>query len=584
MVRILFTHDIHERIDEFKVYRDGKISSLGGFKRLDKLITDYRTDNSLLLDAGDFSMGTLYHTIFTQEMPALSLMSKLGYDGVTLGNHDFEFGSKALAQGLNSSRGKNDYQPKILLANIDLEDSRNVDDFEFVRESFLGAGLKDYEIFERDGLRIGVFGIIGYEAIEFAPMANINFQDPLVRAREVVARLREEKVDMIIALSHSGTKTKGRSEDEILAKKVEGIDLIISGHTHRRLSKPLLVDKTIIVSCGRYGERLGLIDLDWHEGHWRVLDYDLLPVDSRLEESDRLDQEISRLRTRVNRTYLEEFGLSFDQRLASLDFNFTPSWKFGLEYGEDCLANLVTDSYIEAVKDLEGDLYEKIDLAIIPAGEIRDSFVRGDISVSQVFNVASLGRGYDGFPGYPLVTAYISGRDIKKVVELDASIGNRLKVAQLFMSGISYKVNPRANFFNRAYDIRFIDHSPIDNKKNYRVVASLYTAQMLDFIRKLSRGSFKLSLRDKKGEPIEDLRTALIYDDDRELKQWYALAYNIKKLGYIPNSYRNREGRKLIVEDRSLISRFKNSHKLFKYIYSLLGIILVITIIKFLRS
>ena len=114
-------------------------------------------------------------------------------------------------------------------------------------------GVKDYTIIERNGIKIGVFGLMGKDAASNAPMSEVKFTDAVENAKRVVNTLKQkEKVDLVICLSHSGTWTdKSKSEDEILAKKVPEIDVIISGHTHTQLIKPIVVGKTIIGSCWR---------------------------------------------------------------------------------------------------------------------------------------------------------------------------------------------------------------------------------------------------------------------------------------------------------------------------------------------
>ena len=230
---ILFTHDLHSYLLPHRILtEEGNQMQQGGYAKLAYLIKEQRLlhqNKTLLVDAGDFSMGTLFHTSFSQEASELRLMGKMGYDVITLGNHDFDFHPDGLARMLQSARYKSKQLPALVASNIVF--SKNDPADATLKQAFQNYPIKEYEIIKKNGFRIGLFGIMGKDAGHDAPFAKpITFADQIQTSKRMVDILKnEEKVDIVICLSHSGTSPiKKRSEDEKLAKAVPQIDVIIS--------------------------------------------------------------------------------------------------------------------------------------------------------------------------------------------------------------------------------------------------------------------------------------------------------------------------------------------------------------------
>ena len=154
-------------------------------------------------------------------------------------------------------------------------------------------GVTDTLLLERGGVTYGIFGLMGTDSDDCAPTSGFTLEDPVQAAQRCVDSLEEQGAQFIIALSHSGTDERERkSEDQQLAREVEGIDLILSGHTHTTLTQPIVEGDTYIVSAGPYCENLGSITLEWSEdGSKTLVDYQLIPIDQTLPE----DQEIASL-------------------------------------------------------------------------------------------------------------------------------------------------------------------------------------------------------------------------------------------------------------------------------------------------
>ncbi|HEX8575471.1 MAG TPA: metallophosphatase [Flavobacterium sp.] len=250
-ITILHTNDVHSHIDPFPA-TDSRNPNMGGASRRATLIENIRKENPnvLLLDAGDVFQGTPYFNYYGGELE-FKLMSMMRYDLATMGNHDFDNGIDGFYAQLPHA------------------------DFDFVtanynfKNTMLDGVVKPYKIFNKSGIKIGVFGL----GIELAGLVDKKhyketvYLDPVEIAQDITRRLKtEEKCDLIICLSHLGYKyNESKISDLKLAEQTKDIDLIIGGHTHTFLSKPTVVKnlegKEVLVNqVGCYGINLGKID------------------------------------------------------------------------------------------------------------------------------------------------------------------------------------------------------------------------------------------------------------------------------------------------------------------------------------
>lgn len=594
-VTILFTHDIHSRLDEYKVQRTGtsgekkgeETTFAGGFARLKTKIDEKRAENPavFVFDAGDFSMGTLYQTIYETQAAELTMLGRLGVDAATFGNHEFDYRAEGVSNMFHSAlrNAKEDETltlPRFLIANIDWE-KNNSEDNQLIQKALEDYGSSDYAVIEREGLRLGVYGVLGEDAEICAPESGIDFDDIVETSKRVVGELQKEDVDMIVCLSHSGTSDdKEASEDELLAKEVPEIDVIISGHTHTTLEEPIIHGNTIIASAGSYGRNLGELNLVPAEnGRWKLADYRLNAMDESVAQDEEIEGYLSGYRSMINEEYLSHFGYTMEQVLAENDISFTQIEDFGDELREDTLGSLIADSYIYAAKNAEGEDYVPVDLAVVASGVVRDSFQKGEITVSDAFNVSALGIGPDRITGYPLVGVYLTGEELRTVAEIDASISPIMTYAQIYPSGMSWTFNPNRLILNRVTkagmtgdtigeEEPFIQDNltEIEDDRLYRVVSGLYCAQMLGAVEDKSKGILKLAPKNEKGEVITDFEEYIIHDrNGAELKEWYALASYLESFGSneegiskIPERYRTEERRKVIQDSTNPVELLKN--------------------------
>ena len=241
---IMHTKDTHSQIDPYSKHEDVNV---GGFLRRDAAIREIRAENpyTLLFDAGDFSQGTPYFNIFKGYVE-VRLMNAMGYDAATLGNHEFDNGSAALAARLKTAKFP------VVCANYQFENRK------------LGKIVKPYVIIERGGKRIGVFGLgvnlDGYIAPQIA--REVTYLDPFICARNTVEELQRQHCDFIVCLSHIGADTNKVDNDIELARQVPDIDIIIGGHTHKPFDTLVNAGKTCIVQLKDKGKCFGVITVD----------------------------------------------------------------------------------------------------------------------------------------------------------------------------------------------------------------------------------------------------------------------------------------------------------------------------------
>jgi 5'-nucleotidase len=254
---VLHTNDMHSRVDPFPA-EASRNAGMGGLARRAALVKQIRAEGNhvLLLDAGDVFQGTAYFNFFGGEVE-YKLMTQMGYDATTLGNHDFDAGLDGLAKQLPAAGFD------FLSANYRFE------------QPDLKARVKPYRIFERGPLRIGVFGLgIRLEGLVLENLyGKTQYLDPIGTAKEMVQELRRQGCHLIICLSHLGNAYDDptRISDKILAESVDGIDLVIGGHTHTFLPKPLEYQskdghKVLVNQVGWAGINLGRIDFFFSKG------------------------------------------------------------------------------------------------------------------------------------------------------------------------------------------------------------------------------------------------------------------------------------------------------------------------------
>jgi 5'-nucleotidase len=524
---ILHTNDLHSNFigmgpaSDYSPFTLNDDKTRGGFARLSALIERRKEARRpmgpvLVLDGGDYSMGTAFGAASRETGAELQLMSRMGYDATTLGNHDFDLGPDGLSQSIDVA-AKAGRIPAVVASNCDFS-APDVQLTDLQRLAKEGV-IRRYLVLERGGLRFGIFGLIGKEAVFYTAGAGaVTFPDAIETAKEMVQVLRDkEKADVIICLSHGGLNrghdgqyTDG--EDVQLALAVPGIDVVIGGHTHTETAEPILVGgRTPVVQSGKYGENLGELVITLDGGKLRVESYELHAIDDSIVGDKAISEEIDKIKQTVTDVVFATRGYQIDQPLAVVPRDLLNTFT-DIEAGT-LLANLVTDAFRQATK---------ADIGFTANGLMRSPLTRGKSGVQTVYDVfamAPLGDGIaDTTAGSALVTAYFTGAELKAILEF-CLVENPTQPGQYFprASGMRYtydRSRPPLDVvtaieigdLDRGY--REIDITGKDSQL-YSFTCPLYLGLFIVAIPKYTRGKLHLIPKRKDGQALKSRTEAL---------------------------------------------------------------------------
>ena len=588
---VLFVHDTHSHLNEFATVENGESQIMGGFAKIKTLINEKRAENpdTLVLDAGDFSMGTLIQVVFEEEASEIRMLGNLGVEVTTLGNHEFDYRAKGLANMMNNAVASGEALPEMVVCNIDWEGMKSTgltEEQQMLYDAFENYGVKEYLVVEKGDVKVAVTGVFGIDCLACVVNPPLIFENPIEAMKETVAEIQEnEDVDMIVCVSHSGTwENEDKSEDEILAKEVPALDLIISGHTHTKLEEPIQHGDTYIVSAAEYGKYLGNLSMSQKEdGRWTMNQYELITVGEGIEEDAATQEKVDALTEMVDGKYLAQFGYTKDQVLCTNEIDFAPQSDTSEKHTEVNLGSIIADAYTYGAEQVLGA--DTVAMSVAPSGTIRDSYAKGNITTEQVFNSFSLGIGSDDIPGYPLIGIYLTGEELKTAAEIDASVSPLMPSARLYTDGLYWHYNPNRMILNKATDVFLVNNQEerveLADDQLYLVVTDYYTSQMLGGVTDLSFGLLSIVPKFADGTPIENYEDAILMKGDQELKAWVAIADYMSSfedtdgdgIGNVPAKYGTVEGRKVIEDSKNIGDLLKNPNKFF---FMIIGVVLLL--------
>jgi 5'-nucleotidase / UDP-sugar diphosphatase len=540
---ILHTNDLHSRLTGYapeSAYTPlscGDDSTTGGFARIAGIIKAERDKSGtslLVLDAGDFFMGTLFPFLESETGFQLRLMKRMGYDAAALGNHEFDFGPAWLAGVISTSAEKGEI-PSLVSSNLRFDDKDGKDDS--LEKLFSDHLISRKLIIERGGLKIGIFSVLGKEAAGFAPeAAPVTFESRISIAKDMVKELQDAKCDIIICLSHSGIvkEKKGEwgGEDFELARKVNSISLIIGGHSHTRLDKPLVVNGIPIVQTGEFGKFVGRLSLLFSGAKVSVEDYRLIPVNDKIDADKDIDQMIEEQKQMISVKVLNPLGLTYAGPVAKAGFVIEGN-DTGNNFADSNLGPLVADAIHTCVNSQNS---MGTDVSIVAAGMLFDRILPGIQTAPDIFRIVPLGSGSDNVPGYPLARLYITGKELKNVLEVLQVAYKSSADNYCFYSGLRVEYDPEKGFLRKIKKIDIVHRDGtlgnVDfNRKNktlYSITADSYMLEFIGIIRKKSFGIVNVVPKDRNGLKIKDMKSTVIdMDEERdgiqEGKEWLAL-------------------------------------------------------------
>jgi 5'-nucleotidase / UDP-sugar diphosphatase len=524
---ILHTNDMHSAFigmgpaADYTPFTLNDDQTRGGYARLAASIARQRAARQaqgpvLLLDAGDYSMGTAFGAAGRETGGELQIMSRMGYDATTFGNHEFDLGPDGLGRSIGVA-AKAGRVPAVVVSNTNFsKDDATLGDLQRLARAGV---VRRHVVIERGGMRFGIFGVLGKEAQFYTGGAGAaTFADAIGTAREMVTLLREtEKVDVVICLSHGGVQ-KGKDgrfsegDDVSIARAVPGIDVVVGGHSHTELREAIIVNgRTPVVQTGKEGQNLGELVVTVDGATLTVESYRLYAIDDTITGDRAIAGEIENLKKGVTAAVFASRGYSIDQPLAvapqDLPNTFTDI------AGGTPLANLVTDAFRAATK---------ADIGFNANGAMRAGFTRGKSGVQtvyDVFGVAPLGAGVvDPTAGSALVTAYFTGQELKHMLEF-LLVDNPAHPGEYFprTSGVRFRYDPSRPKFDVVTAIELGDldrgYRAIDITGNdsrlYSLTCSLYVGLILNAIPKYTKGVLAVVPKNKAGHPLTSRVDAL---------------------------------------------------------------------------
>ncbi len=450
---ILHTNDFHSRIEPINKYdsncsakddADGKC--LGGTARLETAIEERRAaaKNSILVDGGDQFQGSLFYTYYKGKAAA-EFMNALGYDAMTVGNHEFDDGPEVLRGFMEAV----DFP--VLLANADVS-----------KEAELVDVLMPAAIIERDGEKIGLIGLTPDDTSDLAsPGEYVHFFDPIQAATTQVANLQAEGVNKIVVLSHSGYGV-----DKKVAAAVDGIDVIVGGHTNTFLSNtsdraegpyPTWVTspdgrKTAIVSAYAYGKFLGELNVKFDD-NGDVIEAVGEPIimDAKIAENEAVKARIKELAGPLEEIRTEVIGAT----AAPVDGD-----RKSCRAGECEMGVLVTDAMLAATKD------KGVEIAITNGGGLRASINAGEVTMGEALSVLPFQN--------TLATFELQGKFIKTALEgglsrIEDGAGRFPQVA-----GLKFTFDASRPAGERIVELTLEDGSAIEADKIYKLATNNY--------------------------------------------------------------------------------------------------------------
>ncbi|WP_229106850.1 choice-of-anchor I family protein [Paenibacillus sp. 1001270B_150601_E10] len=441
---------------------------LGDVARRAALVNQVRSEggNQLLLDAGDVFSGDLYFTKW-MGLADLVFMNMMGYDAMTFGNHEFDQGTKVLADFVSKAHFP------LVSSNVDVSKDRHLSplakDPTTIRtqdsKTTEHAGIYPYVTLDVNGQKVGVFGLTTEDTAETSsPGKDITFNQAVASAKETVKAMEQEGLNIIIGVTHIGY-----AKDKELAEAVEGIDLIVGGHTHTTLNAPeVIVDDehhtpTVIVQANEWGKFLGRVDLAFDASGVVLTEQvngRLIPVDAKVEEDPEAKKLLDPYKQELQEMMNEVVGVSS----IVLDGE-----RKNVRSKETNLGNLIADGMLAKAKELK-----QADIALMNGGGIRASIDQGDMTMGELRTVMPFGN--------TLFVLDVTGKQLKEGLENGISGAKLADLPGKFpqVAGMTFKWDPNQPVGERVYDIQIKKGSsyvPLDPAATYRMATNSFVAK-----------------------------------------------------------------------------------------------------------
>lgn len=444
-------------------------------------INEFRNDHpeALLLHGGDVFSGTLYFTEFEGQAD-MELMNLMGLDAMVFGNHEFDLGdSENGHQSLaNFVSGANF---PILGTNIDFSQDdimrELVSDTSYTNAPQLGEIHKGI-IKEIDGEKIGIFGLTTESTAFVASPKAVKFLDYKKSAEEAVAYFEAQGINKIIAVNHIGFDSDPTvGNDLLLAQLVDGIDIIVGGHSHTKLSEPVIVDKntngetkepTVIVQADQYLTHLGTLNVQF-DSEGVILNHsgELIALSDKAEDAEAMEV-LGKFSSKVDELYTEEIGATLTVDLPNPRSRGEGEASESVRANETALGNLITDGMLAKAKEYNADTV----IAMQNGGGIRNDMKAGPVTIGEVLEVLPFGNTLS------LVT--LTGEEIKNTLEHSVRNSPNEEGGFLHVSGMKFTFDSSKPVGERVHSMQVkIDEAYVDIELDqaYAITTNAFTAR-----------------------------------------------------------------------------------------------------------
>ncbi|AZB44574.1 hypothetical protein CEF21_21065 [Bacillus sp. FJAT-42376] len=452
---VLHTNDTHANLD-----RAPRMATAIKETRAQK-------ENALLLSAGDVFSGTLYFNEYKGQAD-LELMNLLNYDAMTFGNHEFDLGTATLADFVKKAKFP------FVSANVDFSKDANMKAY---TSSDVTADPKDGHSYSAivknmDGERVGIFGLTTAETETISsPGKDVAFENYIAEAKEAVKQLQAQGINKIVALTHIGYQDGGGDNDVTLAKEVEGIDIIVGGHSHTVLSAPVLdntgAEPTVIVQTGELSKNLGVLDVEFDPAGkiikqaGKLIDIDQKSGDQYVIKEDQEAASIldSKYRPGINKIKNEVVAKT-DTVLNGV--------RADVRTKETNLGNLIADGMLARAKTIN----PKTVIAVQNGGGIRESIDAGDVTMGEILTVMPFGNS--------LAIMNLKGEEIKAALEHSVELAPKEAGAFLHVAGMKFTYDSSKPAGQRVVKAEVkedgTNYTALDPAKMYAVATNAFTA------------------------------------------------------------------------------------------------------------
>ncbi|QDP41514.1 5'-nucleotidase C-terminal domain-containing protein [Radiobacillus deserti] len=457
---IMHTNDTHAHLDNV-----AKVATAVKEVRAEK-------PDSLLLSAGDVFSGTLYFNEY-QGQADLAFMNLLGYDAMTFGNHEFDLGSsaeghKGLADFVNGA------EFPFVSSNVDFSADTNMAP---LSPDTLTSAPEDGKIYnaiikEVNGEKIGMIGLTTEETADLSSPEDVKFEPYLQAARDAVASLEAEGVNKIVAITHIGYDDNPQVDNDQELAKVDGIDVIVGGHSHTELSEPVFVpgstndEPTVIVQAYQYHNALGTLDVTFdEEGLLTGYAGELIEIDEQKEDPEAAEL-LKQYSTKIEELMNKESGGVAAEAL--------PNPRLGdgdavsVRNSETALGNLIADGMLAKAKTFNPNVV----LAVQNGGGIRTSIDKGPITLGEILTVLPFGN--------TLATIDLTGAELKQALEHSVSEAPNESGGFLHTSGMKFTYDSSKPAGERVQSVMVMQgdsYVELDPAANYTIATNAFTAK-----------------------------------------------------------------------------------------------------------